>query len=101
MLVIAVITAKESIISGEHGDLEMTIFQFVWFPAFAPATIAMQDPVQTDHQSVGVLPDYFCTFSPSSQMESLCIRTTCWLPGETYEAISYSRLSASLALPWG
>jgi hypothetical protein len=39
LLIIAVITARKSIISGEHGDLEMTIFPFVWFPAFAPATI--------------------------------------------------------------
>ncbi len=39
ILVIAVITAKETMISGARGDLEMTIFPFVWFPAFAPATI--------------------------------------------------------------
>jgi hypothetical protein len=39
LLVIAVITARNSIISGERGDLEMMIFPFVWFPAFAPATI--------------------------------------------------------------
>lgn len=39
VVAIAVITAKDSMISGAHGDLEMTIFPFVWFPAFAPATI--------------------------------------------------------------
>jgi len=39
ILVIAVITAKDSMISGARGDLEMTIFPFAWFPAFAPATI--------------------------------------------------------------
>jgi hypothetical protein len=39
LLAIAVITAKNSIISGGHGEQEMTIFPFVWFPAFAPATI--------------------------------------------------------------
>jgi hypothetical protein len=38
-LVIAVITAIKSITTVEHGDLQMTIFPFVWFPAFAPATI--------------------------------------------------------------
>jgi hypothetical protein len=39
LLAIAVITARNSIISGGHGEQEMTIFPFVWFPAFAPATI--------------------------------------------------------------
>jgi hypothetical protein len=39
LLVIAAITAIKPITSGEHGDLELTIFPFVWFPAFAPATI--------------------------------------------------------------
>jgi len=39
LLVIAVITARKAIITGEHGDQELTMFPFVWFPAFAPATI--------------------------------------------------------------
>jgi hypothetical protein len=39
LLIIVAITTKNSIITGERGDLEMTIFPFVWFPAFAPATI--------------------------------------------------------------
>jgi len=39
LLVIAVINARNAIITGGHGDLEMTIFPFVWFPAFAPVTI--------------------------------------------------------------
>ncbi|WP_426669849.1 hypothetical protein ACPPVU_01145 [Mucilaginibacter sp. McL0603] len=39
LLVIVAITTRNSIITGERGDLEMTIFPFVWFPAFAPATI--------------------------------------------------------------
>ncbi|PSL44745.1 hypothetical protein CLV51_105117 [Chitinophaga niastensis] len=39
LLIIAVITTIKSISSGERGALEMTIFPFVWFPAFAPATI--------------------------------------------------------------
>ena len=39
LLVIVAITTKNSMITGERGDLEMTIFPFVWFPAFAPATI--------------------------------------------------------------
>jgi len=39
LLVIVAITTKKSMITGERGDLEMTIFPFVWFPAFAPATI--------------------------------------------------------------
>jgi hypothetical protein len=40
LLVIAVIIAKNAIVTGANGDLtEMTIFPFVWFPAFAPATI--------------------------------------------------------------
>jgi hypothetical protein len=40
LLVIAVITAIKSVTSGEQGILlEMNIFPFVWFPAFAPATI--------------------------------------------------------------
>lgn len=38
-LVIVAITIKKSIISDELGDLELTIFPFVWFAAFAPATI--------------------------------------------------------------
>jgi hypothetical protein len=39
LLVIAVIHAKNDIVTGELGPQEMTIFPFVWFPAFAPATI--------------------------------------------------------------
>jgi len=41
LLVIVGITAKAAAASGiAHGDLEeMTRFPFVWFPAFAPATI--------------------------------------------------------------
>jgi hypothetical protein len=40
LLVLAVIIAKHDIATGAQGDLtEMTIFPFVWFPAFAPATI--------------------------------------------------------------
>ncbi len=39
LLVIAVINAKNAIVTGEPGIQEMTIFPFVWFPAFAPATI--------------------------------------------------------------
>jgi hypothetical protein len=39
LLVIATMTAIKSITGGEPGDLEMMMFPFVWFPAFAPATI--------------------------------------------------------------
>jgi len=39
VLVLAVITARRSIIAGEQGDVELTMFPFVWFPAFGPATI--------------------------------------------------------------
>jgi hypothetical protein len=39
LLVIAVVNAKQSIVTGAQGNLEMTLFPFVWFPAFAPATI--------------------------------------------------------------
>ena len=39
LLVIAIINAKNAIVTGELGPPEMTIFPFVWFPAFAPATI--------------------------------------------------------------
>lgn len=41
LLVIAVINAKSAMAAGvHHGNLEeMSIFPFVWFPAFAPATI--------------------------------------------------------------
>jgi hypothetical protein len=39
LLVIATITTIKSVSSGEIGDPEMTMFPFVWFPAFAPATI--------------------------------------------------------------
>jgi hypothetical protein len=36
---IAVMNAKNAIATGEPGIQELTIFPFVWFPAFAPATI--------------------------------------------------------------
>jgi hypothetical protein len=40
ILVLAVIIAKNDIVTAAQGNLtEMTIFPFVWFPAFAPATI--------------------------------------------------------------
>jgi hypothetical protein len=40
LLVIAVINGKNAIVNGDHGGItDMTIFPFVWFPAFAPATI--------------------------------------------------------------
>jgi hypothetical protein len=39
LLVIAALDVKNDIVTGGHGDREMTIFPFVWFPAFAPATI--------------------------------------------------------------
>ena len=40
LLVIAVISANRAFVTGVHGDLdEMAKFPFVWFPAFAPATI--------------------------------------------------------------
>jgi hypothetical protein len=39
LLVLAIISTKNAIVTGEPGPQEMTIFPFVWFPAFAPATI--------------------------------------------------------------
>jgi len=39
LLTIAVITSAATINSGELKDMEMTTFPFVWFPAFAPATV--------------------------------------------------------------
>jgi hypothetical protein len=40
LLIIVAINAKNTVVTGAHGDLEeMLIFPFVWFPAFAPATI--------------------------------------------------------------
>ncbi|HTI07096.1 MAG TPA: hypothetical protein VL832_01035 [Puia sp.] len=39
LLVIAVIHAKNDMVTGEAGPQELTMFPFVWFPAFAPATI--------------------------------------------------------------
>jgi hypothetical protein len=39
LLVFAAVDIKKSIIAGGPGVREMTIFPFVWFPAFAPATI--------------------------------------------------------------
>ena len=36
---ITVMNTKNSIFTADHGIQEMTIFPFVWFPAFAPATI--------------------------------------------------------------
>jgi len=38
-LVIMPLDVRHDIVTGGHGQLEMTIFPFVWFPAFAPATI--------------------------------------------------------------
>lgn len=38
-LILAVINAKAEAIAGTHEQRELTIFPFVWFPAFAPATI--------------------------------------------------------------
>lgn len=38
-VVLAVVTARADMATGAHGDQEMTLFPFVWFPAFAPATI--------------------------------------------------------------
>jgi hypothetical protein len=39
LLVIAALDVKNFIVTGGPGDREMAIFPFVWFPAFAPATI--------------------------------------------------------------
>jgi hypothetical protein len=39
IMVLAVIGAKNAMATGHQGSMEMTIFPFVWFPAFAPATI--------------------------------------------------------------
>jgi hypothetical protein len=39
VLVIAVVNAMKSMNNPGPGEFEMTIFPFVWFPAFAPATI--------------------------------------------------------------
>ena len=39
ILVITGISARNSIATGKVGSMEMTMFPFVWFPAFAPATI--------------------------------------------------------------
>lgn len=40
LLFIATIIARNSAVTGVDGGLrEMTVFPFVWFPAFAPATI--------------------------------------------------------------
>jgi hypothetical protein len=39
VLILVAIATQDSILTGNHGVLEMTIFPFVWFPAFAPATI--------------------------------------------------------------
>jgi hypothetical protein len=39
LLAIAVVTSLKSVNSGELKDMEMTMFPFVWFPAFAPATL--------------------------------------------------------------
>lgn len=39
IMVLAVIGAKNAIASGDMGSMELTIFPFAWFPAFAPATI--------------------------------------------------------------
>lgn len=39
LLVIAALDVKHDIVTGGHSQLEMTIFPFVWFPAYAPVTI--------------------------------------------------------------
>ncbi|HEX3935082.1 MAG TPA: hypothetical protein VHW43_10425 [Puia sp.] len=39
IMVLAVIGAKNAAATGNQGSMEMTIFPFVWLPAFAPATI--------------------------------------------------------------
>jgi hypothetical protein len=39
VMVIAVRNAMKSLNNAGPGEFEMTIFPFVWFPAFAPATI--------------------------------------------------------------
>ncbi|HXB09488.1 MAG TPA: hypothetical protein VNW04_20320 [Puia sp.] len=39
LLVIVVITVKNAAVTGGPGIREMTVFPFVWFAAFAPATI--------------------------------------------------------------
>ena len=39
LLVIAVLDARQSVLTGERGNIEMVLFPFSWFPAFAPATI--------------------------------------------------------------
>lgn len=39
LLIIAALDAKNFIGTGGPGEREMAIFPFVWFPAFAPATI--------------------------------------------------------------
>jgi len=39
VMVIAVMNAMKSMNNAGPGEFEMTIFPFVWFPAFAPATI--------------------------------------------------------------
>lgn len=39
LLVIAALEVKHDIVTGGHSQLQMTKFPFVWFPAFAPATI--------------------------------------------------------------
>ncbi len=39
VIVSAIILTKITMVNHELGNLEMTLFPFVWFPAFAPATI--------------------------------------------------------------
>ena len=39
IMVLAVIGANKAMATGNQGSMEMTIFPFVWLPAFAPATI--------------------------------------------------------------
>jgi hypothetical protein len=39
VMVIAAMNAMKSLKNAGPGEFEMTIFPFVWFPAFAPATI--------------------------------------------------------------
>lgn len=39
IVTITVIKTNNAVVTGQPGIQEMTIFPFVWFPAFAPATI--------------------------------------------------------------
>ncbi|MHA4810122.1 hypothetical protein ACX0G9_18555 [Flavitalea flava] len=39
LLVIVALGSKNALVTVERKDMEMTMFPFVWFPVFAPATI--------------------------------------------------------------